>query len=225
MILRRKYTGWCTNESSAHGYVQPWTDSAGALSSTNFWVNTPICCPSRATLLSGKFQHNNRVDGVNPEPCALCGPADRIEPRPAVSSRNTCWLTALGVAGTTCRPVGACARTHPTSTTQLFGMRASSQPCTILATPLGCSVRRRLPLVTLYQPGEKTLFVIAKKQPRTIAGKVLNDMVSYGCDNISGAFLEIFFLSLAAAPGRHVAKYRSQALDAQACPPASTGST
>ena len=28
---------------------------------TNFFVNTPICCPSRATLLSGRMNHNNKA--------------------------------------------------------------------------------------------------------------------------------------------------------------------
>lgn len=32
-----------------------------ALNLTNFRVNTPICCPSRATLLSGRFNHNNKA--------------------------------------------------------------------------------------------------------------------------------------------------------------------
>ena len=29
---------------------------------SNFFVNTPICCPSRATLLSGRYFHNNKVE-------------------------------------------------------------------------------------------------------------------------------------------------------------------
>ena len=32
-----------------------------AVNLTNFFVNTPICCPSRATLLSGRMNHNNKA--------------------------------------------------------------------------------------------------------------------------------------------------------------------
>ena len=32
-----------------------------ATNMSNFFVNTPICCPSRATLLSGRMNHNNKA--------------------------------------------------------------------------------------------------------------------------------------------------------------------
>ena len=35
--------------------------SDGALNLTNFFTNTPICCPSRATMLSGRANHNNKA--------------------------------------------------------------------------------------------------------------------------------------------------------------------
>ncbi len=38
----------------------PATAAALTSSARNHFVNTPICCPSRATLLSGRFAHNNR---------------------------------------------------------------------------------------------------------------------------------------------------------------------
>lgn len=37
---------------------------AAGVNMSNFFVNTPICCPSRTTLLSGRWNHNNKVDGV-----------------------------------------------------------------------------------------------------------------------------------------------------------------
>ncbi len=33
----------------------------GTVNLTNFFVNTPICCPSRSTLLSGRMNHNNKA--------------------------------------------------------------------------------------------------------------------------------------------------------------------
>ena len=36
---------------------------------SNFFVHTPICCPSRATLLSGRFVQNNRVDNNAAKGC------------------------------------------------------------------------------------------------------------------------------------------------------------
>ena len=36
---------------------------------SNFFIHTPICCPSRTTLLSGNFVHNNRVSGIHGGGC------------------------------------------------------------------------------------------------------------------------------------------------------------
>ena len=33
----------------------------GAVNITNFFTNTPVCCPSRATLLAGRYEHNNKA--------------------------------------------------------------------------------------------------------------------------------------------------------------------
>jgi len=41
-------------------YTQAHVGAAGA-NISNFFVGTPICCPSRATLLSGRWNHNNKM--------------------------------------------------------------------------------------------------------------------------------------------------------------------
>ena len=41
-------------------YAQKYLRDAGA-NMSNFFVHTPICCPSRTTLLSGRWYHNNKV--------------------------------------------------------------------------------------------------------------------------------------------------------------------
>jgi hypothetical protein len=115
------------NSMQAMPHAQRLLNQGGA-NLTNFWVNTPICCPSRATLLSGRFQHNNRVDGVNPEPCSLYD------------------LPSCG-----------CMRQNTSYVDNPAFWDASFVPA-------------------LHSLGYTT----------GLFGKVLNDMVSYGCDNISG---------------------------------------
>lgn len=92
------------------------------------YIGVQICCPSRATLLSGRFQHNNRVDGVNPEPCSLYD------------------LPSCG-----------CMRQNTSLVDNPEFWHSSFVPA-------------------LHELGYTT----------GLFGKVLNDMVSYGCDNISG---------------------------------------
>jgi N-acetylglucosamine-6-sulfatase len=49
-------------------YTQAHIGAAGA-NMSNFFVGTPICCPSRATLLSGRWNHNNKVAALDQGGC------------------------------------------------------------------------------------------------------------------------------------------------------------
>ena len=35
------------------------------LNMTNYMTNNPICCPSRSTILTGRYSHNNRIEKFN----------------------------------------------------------------------------------------------------------------------------------------------------------------
>lgn len=49
-------------------YTAQYVGNSG-INMSNHFINTPICCPSRTTLLSGRFEHNNRVSGPNEGGC------------------------------------------------------------------------------------------------------------------------------------------------------------
>ena len=51
--------------------AMPTTSALLTSSAVNHFVNTPICTPSRATILSGRFAHNNRCSTYNSDGCAM----------------------------------------------------------------------------------------------------------------------------------------------------------
>jgi N-acetylglucosamine-6-sulfatase len=60
---------------------------------TNSYVNTPMCCPSRATYLTGQYAHNHGVNGnVSPE-----GGFERFQANHGDNNLAT-WLQASGYA-------------------------------------------------------------------------------------------------------------------------------
>ena len=61
-------------------YTMEHIGRAGA-NISNFFVHTPICCPSRSTLLSGRWYHNNKVD--------LAGAFDKESPYKGCMRMNT----------------------------------------------------------------------------------------------------------------------------------------
>ena len=55
-------------EIGAHPAWARFFGLAGA-NLSNFFIHTPICCPSRTTLLSGRYVHNNRVSTLGGGGC------------------------------------------------------------------------------------------------------------------------------------------------------------
>ncbi len=44
----------------------------GAVNMSNYFINTPVCCPSRTTLLSGRMEHNNKAESFQTSGSGMC---------------------------------------------------------------------------------------------------------------------------------------------------------
>jgi N-acetylglucosamine-6-sulfatase len=68
---------------------------AGGVTFDRFYVSYPLCCPSRATFLSGQYAHNHQVLGLEP-PTGGYGRFDALESLPVWLQRAGYYTAHLG---------------------------------------------------------------------------------------------------------------------------------